>query len=104
MLAAVINYRMIKMLNYSYCPFSQAGQPRCWFNTQGHMLQLETPETQLAKDFADIYVQLVSDSTDSSAEGSVIGGANYSFEGEERILTLHAVADLVINFLCYIIM
>ena len=65
------------------------------------MLQLETPETQLAKDFADIYVQLVSDSTDSSAEGSVIGGANYSFEGEERILTLHAVADLVINFLRY---
>ena len=62
------------------------------------MLQLETPETQLAKDFADIYVQLVSDSTDSSAEGSVIGGANYSFEGEERILTLHAVADLVIHF------
>ena len=65
------------------------------------MLQLETPETQLAKDFADIYVQLVSDSPDSSAEGSVIGGANYSFEGEERILTLHAVADLVINFLRY---
>ena len=76
----------------------QAGQPRSWFNTYGHLLQLETPNTQRAKDFADVYVQLVAD--DSCLDESLLAGTAEGMgpEGlEERIPTLHAVADLVNN-------
>ena len=75
--------------------FFQAGQPRSWFNTYGHLLQLETPDTQRAKDFADVYVQLIAD--ENCLDESLLAGAGgwAGPEGEERIPTLHAVADLV---------
>ena len=75
----------------------QAGQPRSWFNTYGHLLQLETPDTQRAKDFADVYVQLVADESclDESLLAGNDGGTGTEGEERSRIPTLHAVAELV---------
>ena len=63
----------------------KAGQPRSWFNTSGNLLQLETPATQRAKGFADVYMRLISDGNDE------VNGP----DADERIPTLHAVAELV---------
>lgn len=69
----------------------KAGQPRTWVNTTGRFLQLETPETQRARDFADVYVRLTSEMSDDDLDTSTSG----SSVNEERAATLHALANLV---------
>ena len=61
----------------------KAGQARSWINTTGRLLQLETPETRRARDFADIYIRLIKEDEDEMDQDG------------DRVKTLHAVANLV---------